>query len=155
MVFELECKKKEFNMRILKSDFKYNSDCAVVEPKTIGVDPAMIGVPNICFSLIKKTDSRFAETAQQRIERGFDDSETWSLTDTIANFISPRLKRYQEIAEKAIVQSPEEKANILAFTDMLDLVRRDEGAMTFTDDEKNRVKAGLESFQHIFLGLWW
>lgn len=142
-------------MKSGKKVFKYDCNCAVVEPKTIGVDPAMIGVPNICFSLLEKTDSRFAETAQHRIERGFDDSETWSLTDTIANFILPRIKRYQEIAANVDVQSLDEKESIQAFADMLELVSRDSGIRTFTDDEEKRVKAGLESFQHIFLGLWW
>lgn len=52
-------------------------------------------IPNVCFSLIKQDDKRWDKYEQQRIERGFDDSETWSLRDTIAKFIIPRLERYQ------------------------------------------------------------
>jgi hypothetical protein len=119
------------------------------------IDPATIGVPNICFSLLEKTDERFAETANDRIERGFDDSETWSLTDTIANFILPRIKRYKEISDKVTVSTPKEDADLNSFIDMLELVARDSGSRNYTDDEKKRVKVGMKAFEKVFLGLWW
>lgn len=119
------------------------------------IDPATIGVPNICFSLLSKTDPRFIESKKDRIERGFDDSETWSLTDTIANFCLPRLKRYNEIAANVIVQSKEEKEGVAALIDMFELVARDNGAHTFTDDESKRVQAGLDAFPKTFMLLWW
>ena len=62
------------------------------------VDPKYIGVPNICFSLTEKEDSREENFSKQRMERGFDDSETWSLRDTIGNFILPRLRRFKEVS---------------------------------------------------------
>ena len=40
---------------------------------------------------------RFFKFAWQRKTRGFDDSETWNLDNTIANFVLPRLKRYKEL----------------------------------------------------------
>lgn len=45
-------------------------------------DIKYLGIPNICFSLTDKNDDREKTYKQQRIEMGFDDSETWSLTDT-------------------------------------------------------------------------
>ena len=42
-------------------------------------DPKYLGIPNICFSLTEDTDRRESEYKEQRIQRGFDDSETWSL----------------------------------------------------------------------------
>ena len=60
-------------------------------------DIKYLGVPNVCFSLTNKDDDREEKFSKQRIERGFDDSETWSLRDTIANFILPRLKAFNEI----------------------------------------------------------
>ena len=70
---------------------------------------------NICFSL---WDGRPEDTIdlisedlisdrnknfkKQRIERGFDDSETWSLSYVFARFMYPRLIRYKEVAEKII-----------------------------------------------------
>ncbi len=59
------------------------------------IDIKHIGIPNICFSLTSNDDKREVSYSEQRKERGFDDSETWSLSDTIANFIIPRLEKIQ------------------------------------------------------------
>jgi len=59
-------------------------------------DPKYLGIPNICFSLTDKNDVREKKFKKQRLKRGFDDSETWSLRDTIAKFIIPRLKRFKK-----------------------------------------------------------
>lgn len=40
---------------------------------------------------------RFWKFLRQRITRGWDDSETWSLDSKITEFILPRLKRFKEI----------------------------------------------------------
>lgn len=55
-----------------------------------------INIPNVCFSLVGKDDMRAKEYQKQRIERGFDNSELWSLDVTIAKFILPRLKAFRE-----------------------------------------------------------
>jgi len=68
-------------------------------PVLAPVDFKYMQIPNICFSLTDVDDKREMEFKKQRLERGFDDSETWSLRDTIANFIIPRLERYEEIAK--------------------------------------------------------
>lgn len=60
-----------------------------------GKDP--YGIPNVNFTLISRDDERWKEYQQQRLERGFDDSELWSLDHTITSFILPRLKRFKEI----------------------------------------------------------
>lgn len=60
-------------------------------------DPKYLGIPNIQFSLTDKTDEREEKFSQQRIERGFDDSETWSLDCTITKFILPRLKDSEKL----------------------------------------------------------
>ena len=110
-------------------------------------------VPNICFSLTDENDDREDEFIKQRIERGFDDSETWSLRDTIANFIIPRLERYIEIAPKTIVV--EQMEEIKSFLEAMKLVARENGALILTDKEKQILEDGLQNFHKIFLGLWW
>lgn len=50
------------------------------------------GIPNVNFSLITEQDERWEYFKQQRLEQGFDESETWALDVTIAKFIYPRLK---------------------------------------------------------------
>lgn len=71
--------------------FKYKGNMPRIEHN----DP--YGVPNTNFTLIDNQDERWDKYTKQRKERGFDDSELWSLDITIAKFILPRLERYQEI----------------------------------------------------------
>lgn len=54
------------------------------------------GIPNVCFSLTEPDEEHWSEWQQQRLERGFDDTELWNLDVTIARFILPRLKIYKE-----------------------------------------------------------
>lgn len=62
------------------------------------VDPR--GIKNVNFTLGDENDEREPEWKAQRLERGFDDSEMWSLDCTIAKFIAPRLKVFLEQAEQ-------------------------------------------------------
>lgn len=57
------------------------------------------GIKNVNFSLIKENDPRFEDFKKQRLERGFDSSELWSLDCTIAEFIAPRLKAFKEASD--------------------------------------------------------
>lgn len=59
------------------------------------VDPRYIRVPNINFSLANKNDTREKMFKKQRLKYGFDASELWSLRNTIAKFIYPRLKEFR------------------------------------------------------------
>lgn len=62
------------------------------------IDPR--GIKNVNFSLGKETDKREPEWRAQRLTRGFDDTEMWSLDCTITKFIAPRLKVFLEKAEQ-------------------------------------------------------
>ena len=58
-----------------------------------------LGKPNINFSCVDETDDPklLEKYKNQRLERGFDDTETWNLDVTLAKFIVPRLKRFKEL----------------------------------------------------------
>ena len=62
------------------------------------IDPR--GIKNVNFSLGEETDKREPEWKAQRLTRGFDDTEMWSLDCTIAEFIAPRLKVFLEQAKQ-------------------------------------------------------
>ena len=117
------------------------------------VDIKYSGIPNISFSLTDKDDDREKDFIKQRIENGFDESETWSLRDTIANFIIPRLELYIKITPSKI--EVEDMNEIKSFLTAMKLVARDEGALILTDEEKEILDNGLQNFHKIFLGLWW
>lgn len=118
-------------------------------------DPKYMGIPNIQFSLTKEDDKREVDYSKQRIERGFDDSETWSLRDTIANFIIPRLERYEEIAKDFLQREPELVDDINLFLESMKLISRDNGSCFWTKEEQEIVERGLEAFPKIFMSLWW
>lgn len=119
------------------------------------IDPKYIGVPNICFSLTDREDPSEEDLIPQRLERGFDDSETWSLRDTIARFIIPRLEKYEEIAQGFFERDPELIADIDLFLKSMKLVTRDEGAAIYTKEEERQLVKGLKAFPKVFMSLWW
>lgn len=118
-------------------------------------DPKHIDVPNICFSLTSDDDSREPKYKKQRMKRGFDDSETWSLDVTFASFMLPRLERFKEI--DAEVNKPNKKFNkdINNVIEALKLIVRDNGSRFFSDVEEKQVQTGLKTLSRVFLSLWW
>lgn len=76
--------------------------------KTVnGIDP--INIPNCNASCIETFDhfywkkdqstqiEKLAKLKQQRIERGFDDTELWNLYNTIAKYTLPRLVEFRKV----------------------------------------------------------
>jgi hypothetical protein len=119
--------------------------------KIKSIDPKYIGVPNICFSLTDKNDSREKSLSKQRIERGFDDSEMWSLDETIANFILPRLKRFREIYPQSIVDSESFIKEVDKMIVAFEIVKK---CGPYNDEEQTKLKDGFKSFGEYIQGLW-
>jgi len=124
------------------------------EKSLIGVDPKYIGVPNICFSDIDTGDERESKFRQQRIERGFDDSEMWTLKDTIARFIIPRLERYEEIAKDVLIRDEKLIENINKFIIAMKLTIKNKTRVSLDKDEEKQLLDGLKSFHKMFNSLW-
>jgi hypothetical protein len=120
------------------------------------IDPKYTGVPNISFSLTDKSDKREVEYSKQRIERGFDDSETWSFDTTIASFILPRLRRFKEVRggyPSSITN--DEWDNILDKMIIgFDLVIKDCNGI-ISDEEVKQMNEGMDLFRRWFFDLWW
>ena len=120
------------------------------------MDPKYSGIPNISFSLTDKEDKREETYSKQRIERGFDDSETWSLDTTIASFILPRLIRFKEIkAGHPASISSEEWDSILGKMERgFEFTIKDSNGF-LTEDEVKQMNEGLDLFREWFFNLWW
>ena len=118
------------------------------------IDIKYINVPNICFSL---DDTREGIYSEQRIKTGFDDTETWSLTDTISNFTIPRLKRFKEVSDCYPSNISFDEWNeilnkiILSF----ELISRNEGDRIWSSEESKQIDEGLDLFREWFMFLWW
>jgi len=125
--------------------------------KNKGIDIKDIGVPNICFSLTDKSDDREFEFSLERIARGFDDSETWSLTDTVSNFIIPRLKRFREInpSTPCEMTSGEWDNKLAKMVRAFELIVKDNGSRNWNEEECNDIEEGLDLFREWFMQLWW
>lgn len=121
-------------------------------------DLKYLDIPNICFSLTDKDDKRETTFTKQRLERGFDDSETWSLRDTIADFIVPRLERFNELTVGCPVGLTENEWNQILkkilwsfkFVQGLDNMER-----TPTNKEWKQYQQGIRLFAKYFTNLWW
>ena len=124
----------------------------ILEACSYNKDLDSYNVPNVNFTLIDRGDKRWDDFKQQRLERGFDDSETWALDCTIAKFIEPRLRRFKEIKAGYPAIISEEK-----WDDILDkmiyafeCINKD----TISDNEDS-VDEGLDLFRKYFFNLWW
>lgn len=111
---------------------------------------------------ITKKDKRYAKHAKQLKERGFSDTETWSLYSPIAQFILPRLKRFKEIARcYPAGLTPEKWDAILAeIIFALDWsLTSDEKSMEMKKEEVDtawkRYDEGMLLFAKWFRDLWW
>ena len=110
-----------------------------------------LGVPNICFSLTDANDEREELFTKQRIERGFDDSETWSLDGTFSEFMLPRLERYREITKGMFIERDDFNQKIDELIESLKIHVESNGYIS----EREKIMNGLKHFPEIFLGLWW
>lgn len=131
--------------------FNYSDIRNFLEPK----DP--YGIKNVCFSLMEEGDSRWGEFKKQRLEQGFDDSETWALDHTIASFILPRLKCFYNNGN--IMSHPYGLTNkkwnkiVSKMVQAFDLIVNTDAARR-TDKEHEVVNEGLDLFREYFFDLW-
>ena len=122
------------------------------------VDIKYLGIPNICFSVTEKKDKREKKYIKQRINRGFDDSETWNLDGTIAEFIIPRLKVFKTKLHGYPGDLTEESWNeiidkmILAFE--LNLSNKYDWDKRASTENDAKIQEGLDLFAKYFRHLW-
>ena len=94
----------------------------------------------------------------QRLTRGFDDSETWSLDSSLATHILPRLKRFREYHRGYPMSMTAESWNavldkmIFAFEYHCDEERK---YGRNAPGEYEKVEEGLKLFAEYYGNLWW
>lgn len=122
------------------------------------IDPR--GIKNVNFSLGREDDEREPEWKAQRLTRGFDDTEMWSLDCTIAKFIAPRLKVFKEqaarIGDHPVNITSEKWQEILS--QMIEGFELYPDHFNWTSDDSNenwkKVYKALELFKNWFMNLW-
>jgi len=117
-------------------------------------DPKELGIPNINFSIYTDDDKREEMFLKQRLERGFDESETWSLYSTISAFIIPRLKTFKECTIAYPPELTTEEWDLI-----LDKMIRSFEIATNSDfmkeEESEEFREGFNLFSEYFFALWW
>lgn len=149
-------KKKEQERRKLKTCI--NKSLVSKKKKILNkIDIKYLNIPNICFSLTDKTDSREKYYSKQRRERGFDDSELWSLDCTIAKFLAPRLRRFTEhhCGYPGYMKNEQEWNEILdKITIAFELMADDDNFLTSDKEIHDKIESGLDLFRKYFHNLW-
>ena len=128
--------------------FYYSNDRR--EPEVEQRDP--YGIPNVCFSLIDDTDTRWEKYTQQRLERGFDESETWNLDATIAKFIYPRLKVF--IDDVKLLKCHPADIEFDVWLNILEDILKGFKILSQdserTEDEEKIIERGLDLFREFY-----
>lgn len=94
----------------------------------------------------------------QRRTRGFDDSETWSMDQTLSIHILPRLKRFKQVNNGTPYGLTEEQWN-----EILDKMiysfefasNEDKYFYSHKQWEYDKFKEGIKLFAKYFSALWW
>lgn len=109
---------------------------------------------NYGYSSIIPDDDRQEKWKKQREERGFDDTEFWSLFTTIARFIHPRLKTW--IDYEPVSYPPE-----ITYEEWMHILKVMERSFRMIADDNffaakdyKEVKEGLDLFHEYYLHLW-
>ena len=85
----------------------------------------------------------------------FDDTETYSLFNTIAKFTLPRLKRFKEVTDSHPTDMTFEEWMIILdkIIESLEIISKDD---SFLKHEKEaKIKEGIDLFGKYFTYLWW
>ena len=114
----------------------------------------MYGIKNVNFSTINVEDTNWNLFEKQRLERGFDDSELWSLDKTISGFILPRLKSFREKHSSSPKNiSSQEWNNIIdKMITAFELINSDKEDISH--DEYKQIECGLKLFAKHLKNLW-
>lgn len=137
---------------------RLKAENAVLTTGSIDIlDLAKAGIPNIyhgCALSMKDTDERHEQWKEARLSRGFDDTETWGLWDTIVSFALPRLIRYQEIANDILIR---DKKLVKGIDEVIAAFRilKAEGNYPFDKEKAAIVDKGMKQFPKVFFSLWW
>ena len=118
------------------------------------MDPKELKITNICFSF----DDGKSEESKNTKNKGlndFDDTETYSLFNTIAKFTLPRLKRFKEVTDSHPTDMTFEEWMIILdkIIESLEIISKDD--FSFSHEKEAKIKEGTDLFGKYFTYLWW
>ena len=113
------------------------------------------GINNVNFSIVTPEDNNWDEYTQQRINRGFDDSELWNLDITIIKFILPRLKAFKDYTKSI----PYSLKSEIEWKDILNRIILGfelylESDIADLNDSESKIDEAFKLFFKYFKSLW-
>lgn len=121
-------------------------------PCSITITPNML-VNELWRDVIDPADDRHLLWIEQRATRGFDDTDLWSLDQTIARFLVSRLKAFRDhhgsIANVPHSVRAKLEDAIVAFET---IIERGDGCL-IDEDDQILIKKGFKSLRQIFFKL--
>ena len=100
-------------------------------------------------------DTRSKDWKNQRETFGFDDTELWSLGDTIVNFSLPRIREMMKIESETNANFHKIENDYLKLIEGLELFVRNNGSRIFTKKEKKKVDKALVIFSKMLPRMWY
>ena len=91
----------------------------------------------------------------QRLTRGWDDGDTYSLDCTITEFVLPRLKRFKELNFGFPYGLTEESWDEILDKMILAFEIHEKSLEKISGEEIEKMKEGLELFGKYYTNLWW
>jgi hypothetical protein len=121
----------------------------------------LLGRKNVNFS-VDSTSANSDECKQQRMTRGFDDTELWNLDHTIVKFILPRLKEFKKLSKGSYPSEVETEENWQEILEKIIVgleyyLEKDRVTEISVNDENGRMFMIEEAFQLLikhFVNLW-
>lgn len=107
-----------------------------------------------CANELPKNDKRRKKYVKQRKKRGFDDTETWSLSCSFARFAIPRLKRFKKLNNGYPPDLTEKQWDRL-LDEMIDGFKEVLKEDMAKDYDRLKITRGLEAFSKYYMALWW
>jgi hypothetical protein len=106
--------------------------------------------------LVQSWDTRAVKHWWQRRQRGWDDSDTWSLDHSVAKLILPRLKRFREVTIGYPGQMSEQEwdAILLKMIAAFEFAASEE-RWSASHTEYQKHQEGINLFAEYFWHLWW
>lgn len=110
------------------------------------------GIKNVNFSQIDINDERWNVFEEQRLKRGFDDSELWNLDKSIIGFILPRLKAFKDKHSSSPLNIDKKEWNVILEKMIIafELLENDNN----TEEDKKKINNGLNLFVKYLKSLW-
>jgi hypothetical protein len=92
---------------------------------------------------------------KQTEEKGFDDSDLWSLDVTIARFVYPRLKRFKEhcCSRPGNLTDKEWDDYLSQMVEAFEILSSEQ-VCTTTKEQDRKIRRGLKLFYKYFRALW-